>query len=169
MCLLIYLFRVPDRNMSPYLDDSFILAPCDGTIINIEEAQANMIKISIHLSIFDVHTQWYPVNGIIRKTIHNIDKSSLLSFLNKSKNNEKFTTIIQHTHGIVRIDQIAGQFGERIVNWSKSGKRYTKGALMGMIKFSSQVDILLPSYKVDILSNIDDNIIGKNTPIAKWI
>ena len=79
------------------------------------------------------------------------------------------STIIQNKRGIVRVDQIAGQFGQRIVNWSNTNNSVQKGQLMGMIKFSSQVDIFLPSYKIKLLSSMDDKIIGKITPIAKWV
>ena len=61
----------------------------------------------------------------------------------------------------MRVDQIAGQFGQRIVNWSNTNNSVKKGQLMGMIKFSSQVDIFFPSYKIKLLSSVDDKIIGK--------
>ena len=168
LCILVYLFRVPKRDL-PKLNETHILAPCDGTIIDIENTSNDMIKIKIHMNIFDVHVQWYPVEGIIRNVINKKGNFNPNTFFSKSKDNEKISTIIQHKRGIVRVDQIAGQFGQRIVNWSNTNNSVHKGQLMGMIKFSSQVDIFLPAYKVDLLSSVDDKIIGKITPIAKWL
>jgi phosphatidylserine decarboxylase len=168
LCVLIYLFRVPKREL-PNLDASYILAPCDGTILSIEESTNDMIKISIQIHITNVHTQWYPIDGVIRKTIYKKGSFSMTDFFSTSEKNEKITTLIQHENGIIRLDQIAGKFGQRIVNWSKQNSNIKRGQLMGMIKFSSQVDMFLPSYKVNLLLNENDNVIGKITPIAKWL
>ena len=69
LCVLIYLFRVPKREL-PKLNETYILAPCDGSIIDIEYTSNDMIKIKIQMNIFDVHVQWYPVEGIIRNVIN---------------------------------------------------------------------------------------------------
>ena len=79
------------------------------------------------------------------------------------------TTIIQNEHGVVRVDQIAGQVGRRIVNKSISNTYIKRGNLMGMIKLSSRVDIYLPVKKVKLFIHKNDTVTGKLTPIAKWI
>jgi phosphatidylserine decarboxylase len=173
LCLIIlgslcFFYRIPERSV-PVIDDSIILSPSDGTILKISETKDKMYKISVYLSIFDVHTQWYPTNGLVRNVIYKKGEFNLAHILEKSDYNEKMTTIIQHTKGMVRIDQIAGQIARRIVNWSTVNTEVTRGNLMGMIKLSSRVDIYLPIKKVKLFININDSMIGNTTPIAKWI
>ena len=88
LCVLIYLFRVPKREL-PKLNETYILAPCDGSIIDIEYTSNDMIKIKIQMNIFDVHVQWYPVEGIIRNVINKKGNFNPNTFFSKSKDNEK--------------------------------------------------------------------------------
>ena len=166
--MLCFFYRLPKRP-KPDFDDAIITSPSDGTILNISTTKEGLYKISIYLSIFNVHTQWYPVNGLIRNIIYKKGDFNLAHILEKSDFNEKMTTIIQNEHGIVRVDQIAGQVARRIVNKSISNTYIKRGNLMGMIKLSSRVDIYLPVKKVKLFVHKDDTVTGKLTPIAKWI
>lgn len=166
--MLCFFYRLPKR-AKPDFDDAIITSPSDGTILNISTTKEGLYKISIHLSILNVHTQWYPVNGLIRNIIYKKGEFNLAHILEKSDCNEKMTTIIQNEHGVVRVDQIAGQLARRIVNKSISNTYIKRGNLMGMIKLSSRVDIYLPVKKVKLFVHKDDTVTGKLTPIAKWI
>lgn len=166
--LLTYFYRLPKR-FKPDFNDSMITAPSDGTILKISKVKDGMTKITIYLSILNVHTQWYPVNGLIRNIIYKKGEFNLAHILEKSDFNERMSTIIQHKRGIVRVDQIAGQIARRIVNKSISNTYIKRGNLMGMIKLSSRVDIYLPTKKVKIFIQEGDTLLGKLTPIAKWI
>lgn len=166
--MLVFFYRLPSRS-KPSFDNRFITAPSDGKVLKITKTKDNMYKISIYLSIFDVHTQWYPVDGVIRNVIYKKGSFNLAHILEKSDYNERMTTIIQNKKGIVRVDQIAGQIARRIVNNSISNTYIKRGNLMGMIKLSSRVDIYLPSNKIELIVQPNERIIGKITPIAKWL
>lgn len=163
-----WFYRLPKRQ-KPKCDETTITSPCDGKITRISKTNDNMYKISIYLSIFDVHVQWYPVDGVVRNIIYKKGEFNLAHILEKSDFNEKMSTIIQNKYGVVRIDQIAGQVARRIVNWSISNTYVKKGHLMGMIKLSSRVDIFIPSKKTKLCIKEGDVVRGKITTIAKWI
>jgi phosphatidylserine decarboxylase len=164
---LIYFYRIPKR-LKPSFDESFITAPSDGKILNISKTKDEMYKITIYLSILDVHVQWYPVDGLIRNIMYRKGEFNLAHLLEKSDYNERMTTIIQNKKGIVRVDQIAGQVARRIVNKSISNTYVKRGNQMGMIKLSSRVDIYLPINKVKLFVQEGDKLTGKTTPIGKW-
>jgi phosphatidylserine decarboxylase len=154
--------------LKPSFDESFITSPCDGKVLSITETKDEMYKISIYLSVLDVHIQWYPVDGLIRNVMYRKGEFNLAHILEKSDYNERMTTIIQNKNGIVRVDQIAGQVARRIVNKSISNTYVKRGNRMGMIKLSSRVDIFLPVKKVKLFINEGDTVSGKTTPIGKW-
>lgn len=166
--MLAYFYRLPHRE-KPHFNDSIITAPSDGTVLKISETKDKMYKVTIYLSILNVHTQWYPVDGLIRNVVYKKGAFNLAHILEKSDYNERMSTVIQHKKGIVRVDQIAGQVARRIVNKSISNTFVRRGNLMGMIKLSSRVDIYLPIKKVKLFVQEGDKLLGKLTPIAKWI
>lgn len=168
MGCLIFFYRLPKRHL-PDFNKEIITAPTDGFILDIVRESNGLTRITIYLSIFDVHVQWYPTHGIIRNVIYKKGEFNLAHLLEKSKYNEKMSTIIQNEYGVVRVDQIAGQVARRITNWSISNTRVKRGSLLGMIKLSSRVDLYLPTKKVKILVNKETKITGKLTPIAKWL
>lgn len=165
---LIFFYRLPKRQLPDFKRD-IITAPTDGLILDIVKESNGLTRITIYLNIFDVHVQWYPTHGIVRNVIYKKGEFNLAHILEKSKYNEKMSTVIQNEYGVVRIDQIAGQVARRISNWSISNTRVKRGSLLGMIKLSSRVDMYLPTSKVKILVNTKTKITGKLTPIAKWL
>jgi phosphatidylserine decarboxylase len=166
---LMFFFRVPNRTLSLEINkNDYIISPCDGTILKIEE-EGNQIKIITFLSIFNVHVQWYPIDGYIKRLEHKNGEFNMANILEKSEYNEKFITEIENDKGIVKLDQVAGQIACRIVNKSVLNDYVKSGDYMGMIKFSSRVNIYLPKDKVELLVKENDKIFGKETLIAKWI
>jgi phosphatidylserine decarboxylase len=134
------------------------------------DSSNKLYKITIYLSIFDVHTQWFPVSGKITSITRKEGEFNLAHILEKSEYNERFTTIIQPNkiRGSVRIDQIAGQVARRIVNWSKKNTNVNRGDLLGMIKLSSRVDLYLPVNNVRLHVKKGDNVKGNETSIGTW-
>lgn len=120
LLLLIYFYRIPNRIIQNK-DDMNILSPSDGTIVKIIKHR-DYYKIIVFLSIFDVHIQWYPINGIITRTEYKPGKFNLAYILEKSDYNEKYITEIKNSYGQIRVDQIAGMVARRIVNNSKKSK-----------------------------------------------
>lgn len=169
LLVCLYLYRFPKRFVSKQLQSNEIISPCDGYITEISLTNNNLVKICISLNIMDVHIQWYPVNGIIKNIFHKEGQFNMKRLFSKSKYNEKLITILQNEYGVVRVDQIAGQFCHRIVNWSISNSHVSQGEPMGMIKFSSRVDVYLPNDKVKIICRQNDTVQGVYSSIAKWI
>jgi phosphatidylserine decarboxylase len=163
-----YFYRLPKR-LKPNFNDTIVTAPCDGRVSEISETNDGFYKICIVLNIFDVHIQWFPVDGVVKNLIYKKGSFNLAHILEKSNYNERLSTIIQSEYGVVRLDQIAGQVARRIVNWSISNSFVKRGNLMGMIKLSSRVDIYLPKHKVKLFVKLNDTLRGKQTAIAKWV
>lgn len=144
---LIYFFRDPNRTI-PEGDD--ILAPADGKIISIKEyfekeyLQQPAVEISIFMSPFDVHVNRFPVSGIVSYFKH-IDGGHLVAFHPKSSEKNEHTVIgIETDNYRILLKQIAGLFARRIVAPIKIGQFAHRGERFGMIKFGSQVDIIMP-------------------------
>ena len=165
--LLAHFHRLPKRPR-PRFDDNVITAPSDGTVISVTE-EDGMHHIAIYLAVTDVHVQWYPVDGVVRNVLYKRGTFNLAHILEKSKYNERMTTIIENPKGVVRVDQIAGQLARRVVNWSISNTYVKRGNLLGMIKLSSRVDLYIPSENTVVFVKPDDKLQGKLTPVAKWI
>ena len=150
-----YFFRNPDRDYTSDLikDPHGIVCPADGKIVDIvqdlENAKEYHKKISIFLSPLDVHVNWIPVAGTIKK-IDYVPGKFMFAFLPKSSElNEHNDIIIENKNGAkILVRQIAGTVARRIVCWAKQGDHVSAGQKFGMIKFSSRIDLFLPASSV---------------------
>lgn len=165
LCFLIYFYRVPNRPISILKDDT-IVSPCDGTVLDVFK-EHETYRIAVFLSIWNVHVQWYPVSGRVLNVHHKLGEFNPAFLLEKSKYNERCSTVIQHKYGQIQVDQIAGQVARRIVNRARVGAYVEQGQHMGMIKLSSRVDILVPST-TNVLVKQGDRVYGNITELAKW-
>ncbi|AZV45841.1 phosphatidylserine decarboxylase family protein [Nautilia sp. PV-1] len=142
----VFFFRNPER-VPEDTSKGAVISPSDGEIIEIVETKApltgeNMIKISIKLSLFDVHVQRSPIEGEItaKEYIHGLFLS--LSDKKASELNEQNRVLFSNASKVV-VNQIAGFITRRIVDFGKFG-RVSLGERYGMIMFGSQVDLYLP-------------------------
>jgi phosphatidylserine decarboxylase len=120
-----------------------ILSPCNGTVMEIEETENKKI-IRVFLSIFNVHLQRSPVDGVVKSVEHK-DGVFLMAMNPKAHLlNEQNIITIESPSGVFTVYQIAGFLARRCVSWVKAGDVLKKGDKIGMIKFSSQVDLHLP-------------------------
>ena len=125
--LVLNFFRSPSRRF-PYDSEGLVIAPADGTIVAIEEVVEHEIlhrpclQISIFMSIFNVHANWFPVNGTVKYVAHQ-DGRFMAAYLPKSSTeNERSTIIITTRNGVeVMARQIAGAIARRIVTYAKRG------------------------------------------------
>jgi phosphatidylserine decarboxylase len=149
---VIYFFRDPDR-VTP-LREGLIVAPADGKVSLIEKVRApaelglgdeERVRISIFLSVFDVHIQRAPIAGRIIRSLY-IPGSYLNAALDKaSEDNERRTIVIESGTGIkVAAVQIAGLVARRIVTFAAEGDSIGVGERFGLIRFGSRVDTYLP-------------------------
>jgi len=144
-----YFFRNPKRNI-PALQNA-ILSPADGKVIYVGECQEKRylqekaLKISIFMSIFDVHINRSPVSGKVLKTVYNpgeffvahLEKSSLL-------NEQNAIIMLTEDRFKILVVQIAGLVARRIVCYAKIGDLLKRGEILGLIRFGSRVDLYLP-------------------------
>lgn len=170
--LVLNFFRSPFRRF-PYDSEGLAIAPADGTIVAIEEVMENEIlhrpclQISIFMSVFNVHANWFPVNGTVKYVSHN-DGRFMAAYLPKSSiENERSAVVITTKNGVdVLARQIAGALARRIVTYAKVGDKCHVDDQMGFIKFGSRVDVFLP-VGTEVLVEMDQKVTGNQTPIAR--
>ena len=146
---LAYFFRNPKRRI-PNLQN-VILSPADGRIVHVGECDEDRflkektLKVSIFMSLFDVHLNRTPISGKVvernylpgRFHMANVEKSSLL--------NEQNAMLLESEDRFkILLVQIAGFVARRIVCYAKAGDLLRKGEIFGLIRFGSRVDLYLP-------------------------
>jgi phosphatidylserine decarboxylase len=102
------------------------------------------VRISIFLSVFDVHVNRYPVDGTVELVHYNKGKFLHAADEKASLDNEQSSIGMRGPHGRVLVRQIAGLIARRIVTDSKPGDRVAQGARLGLIRFGSRTDVFLP-------------------------
>ena len=170
--LILNFFRSPYRRF-PYDSEGLVIAPADGTIVAIEEVMENEIlhkqclQISIFMSIFNVHANWFPVNGTVKHVSHQNGRFMAAYLPTSSTEHERSAVVITTKQGVdVLARQIAGAMARRIVTYAKVGDSCHVDEQMGFIKFGSRVDVYLPVGS-EALVEMDQKVTGNQTPIAR--
>lgn len=130
--------------------DNEIICPCEGTILLIEDRH-DYYYIPIFLSVFNKHTQIYPVNGtVINRKYDHTGKFKIVMYLDKSADNEKkIHHIVMKSGAAISMTQLAGLLPRMITSSDKVPMVVNAGDHLGMIKFGSRVDLLLPKSAPD--------------------
>lgn len=141
-----FFFRNPRRDTP--VDESLVVAPADGRVVAVKkekagDAQSNTL-VSIFLSVFDVHVNRSPVSGTITRTEYRKGKFIIATRERASAENEQNIVTVENERVQVVFKQIAGVIARRIVFWKKEGDRVALGEAVGLIKFGSRTDLLLP-------------------------
>jgi len=156
LAFTIFFFRDPEREIGKN-----IVSPADGKVIKIEKIKdsdvGDSIKVSIFMSILDVHVNRMPMDGKILK-IERVEGKFFPAYSEESEKNEKNIILAETKIGKIKIIQIAGIFARRIVCYVKEGKNIAKGERIGMIKFGSRVDLILPKDKVRLRIRVNDKL-----------
>ena len=164
-----YFFRDPERVVP--IGDDILVSPADGLITNIteiKEGKKTYIKVSIFLSIFNVHIQRLPTSGEVTKVDY-IEGKFINATLDKaSDENERLKITIKNGNNLIYVTQIAGLIARRIVNYVKPNENINQGDRYGIIKFGSRVDIEFPN-NFKLLVNEGQQCIGGETIIAQDI
>ena len=162
-----YFFRDPERVVP--LGDDILVSPADGLITNISEykdGKKSYTKVSIFLSVFNVHIQRLPVSGQITK-IDYIEGKFINATLDKaSEENERLRLTLKSGSNVIYITQIAGLIARRIICYLKTNERVNQGERYGIIKFGSRVDIEFPN-SYNLMVSIGQQCIGGETIIAR--
>jgi phosphatidylserine decarboxylase len=136
-----FFFRDPAVEVTQ--EEGAILSPCNGTVMEVTEEDSEKV-VRVFLSIFSVHLQRSPVSGTVIDITHKDGKFLAAWDPQAHIENEQNIFKIQNEDGIYIVRQIAGLVARRCVSWAKSGDTLKTGDKIGMIKFSSQVDLYMP-------------------------
>lgn len=154
---LIYFYRFSSNNTN--YNDNIIISPAAGKITNICYDGKN-IHVSIFMSVFNNHTQIYPINGtVIDRYYDETGKFDIVVNKEKSRNNEKKIHTIKGNNGaIVTVTQIAGFIPRRITSSEKVPEIIRAGQYLGMIKLGSRIDLSFPGKLCDLKVKLNKKI-----------
>ncbi|MDN5294369.1 MAG: phosphatidylserine decarboxylase [Eubacteriales bacterium] len=165
-----FFFRNPRRTIPG--DESLIVSPADGTVMEVSRVYEDSFlkgeawKVSIFLSLFNVHLNRSPIAGEVKFRAYRPGKFLPAFKSHASEINEKNFVGIEKDGLRVLVTQITGLIARRIVCWVETGDRLEKGQLFGLIKFGSCTEIFLP-LDVEITVKPKDKVKGGETVIGR--
>lgn len=170
--LVVNFFRSPRRYFRGRRRNA-VVASADGKVVALEPvfedeyAKCEMMQVSVFMSIFNVHANWFPVDGDVVYSKHHSGRFMAAYLPKSSCENERSTVAIRTPEGqIVVVRQIAGAIARRIVTYAEPGIEASIDDHMGFIKFGSRVDIFLPMNS-DIKVRIGDKTVGGVSVVAR--
>ena len=170
--ILVNFFRCPIRLFGQDTE-RVVVAPADGKVVVVEETEESeyfldrRFMVSIFMSLVNVHANWYPVDGTIKKVSHQNGKFMKAWLPKASTDNERSTVVIETPEGVeILARQIAGAMARRIVTYAEPGEECYIDEHMGFIKFGSRVDLFLP-VGTEVLVKLGQHTVGNQTMIAK--
>ncbi|MCF8301645.1 MAG: phosphatidylserine decarboxylase family protein [Bacteroidales bacterium] len=170
--LVVRFFRIPVRNFGN--DDNHIISSADGKVVVIEETDdpeypgGKCRQISVFMSIFNIHINWFPINGKVKYIKYHPGKYLVAYHPKASMENEMNSVLVEGMNEKnVLVRQIAGAVARRIVCSAHEEDKAHQGHELGIIKFGSRVDMLLPlDAKVEV--KIGQKVKGGETLIATF-
>ena len=171
--IVLNFYRCPIRYYGSEDTEKIVVAPADGKIVVIEKVEENTyfhdrrLMISIFMSLFNVHANWFPVDGKV-KFVKHFDGNYHKAWLPKaSEENEHADIMITTPDGVdVLCRQIAGAVARRIVTYAKDGEDCYIDEHLGFIKLGSRVDVFLP-IGTEVCVKMGQATTGDLTVIAK--
>ena len=163
-----YFFRDPGRTIPT--EPGAVVAPADGHVVEIVEETFDSTpgrRISIFLSIWDVHVQRAPVAGKIARVEYRPGKFYAALRSSASEKNEQNVISIQTLGGTIVFKQIAGAIARRVICWKREGDNVALGERVGFIRFGSRVDIWMPA-EAQVLVRRGQKVKGGESLLAKW-
>ncbi len=168
--LVLLFFRNPHRSFDG--DAGIVLAAADGLVTGVDEIDDPAVgpgrhrRVVTFLSVFDIHVQRVPVAGEVIAASYRAGRKVAAFRQDAGEVNEQHLTVIRRPNGdLVGVRQIAGLLARRVVCYLKPGDQVHRGQAMGLIKFGSRVDLLVPaSYRV--LAARGDRLKNGATPVA---
>jgi len=170
--LIVNFFRSPKRDA--IIQDGAVVAPADGKVVTIEEVEEDeylktkCIQVSIFMSVFNVHINWFPIKGIVKYFRHHNGRFMAAYLPKSSTENERTTVVLENKEGTqILVRQVAGAMARRIVCYAEDEKPVAQGEQMGFIKFGSRVDIYFPlNSRIDV--KLEQKVTGRQTIIG-WL
>jgi phosphatidylserine decarboxylase len=165
---VLYFFRDPER--TPPADPEAVVSPADGHVVEITdedfEGRAGR-RISIFLSVWDVHVNRAPVAGRIRKVEYKPGRFFAALRARASTENEQNVIHLTTDRGDMVFKQIAGAIARRVLCWKAPGDSVGLGERVGMIRFGSRVDVWLPR-EAEIVAGKGKFVAGGASILARW-
>jgi phosphatidylserine decarboxylase len=164
-------FRYPEREVNK---GEHILSTADGRVVAIEEVNETeyfdekRLMVSIFMSPFNVHVNWYPFDGEIKYSKYHPGRFLIAHHPKSSELNECTSVVLEGKPGNnVLIRQVAGFLARRIICYARAGDKVKQGEEMGIIRFGSRVDFFLPlDAKVEV--KIGQKVVAQKTVIGRF-
>ena len=169
---VLYFFRNPERTAPA--DRAAVIAPADGTVIVVERVPetplgVEALKISIFMSVFNVHVNRVPFDGKVVDTFHHQGKFFNARDGRASCENERNGIVLEIAGGVrIAFVQIAGLIARRIISYPLIGDMLVRGERYGLIRFGSRVDVYLPA-DAEPLVKLGDKTVAGETVLARIV
>ena len=164
----LWFFRDPQRRIPQ--GPGLMVSPADGkvtSILRVTMPDGETQRMSIFLNVFNVHVNRSPVAGVLREVRY--QKGQYLNAMNPEsaeKNEQNLAVVVADEGYVVSFKQIAGLLARRIVFNPAPGTRLERGQRIGLIKFGSRVDVIMPG-NAQILVKVGDHVQGGSTVLAR--
>jgi len=169
---IVRFFRKPTRQI--LTDENTVYAPADGTVLVIEETDEpeyfkdKRIQVSVFMSVWNVHINWFPLKGVIKYFKYHPGKFLLARVPKSSTLNERTSVVIEDKkERKILVRQIAGIVARRIICYAKVANEVEQNSEMGFIRFGSRVDVFLP-LDAEIKVKLGDKTQGSQTVLATF-
>lgn len=166
----IYFFRNPSRSM-PY-DPNILYSPADGTVMAVEDIYDDeylnepATKVTVFLSVFNVHVNRSPIDGKIKYQRYTCGQFVPAYKKSASFENERHAIGLDNGRMRILVTQVAGLLARRIVSWVTLGHQMKQGECYGMIKFGSSTELVVPK-NVEITVKKGDTVVGGITVMGR--
>jgi phosphatidylserine decarboxylase len=165
----LWFFRDPERRIPA--EPGEVVSPADGKVTAVERVSIDGVprtRLSIFLNVFDVHVNRSPISGVVKTIEYRRGKFGNAMGAASSDANEQNIVTVEGDGQTVIFKQIAGLLARRIVFTPKVGDFLQRGQRVGMIKFSSRVDVVLGG-QVDLAVKVGDRVKGGSTLLGKFV
>jgi phosphatidylserine decarboxylase len=163
-----YFFRDPQRTIPT--EPGILVSPADGHVVEIVDELLDSVmghRVSIFLSIWDVHVQRAPAAGRIADVVYVPGLFYAAWRSDASRENEQNIIYIHTPNGNVIFKQIAGAIARRVICWKREGEEISLGQRVGLIRFGSRVDVWLP-LDTEVTVKRGQKVKGGESILAKW-
>ena len=171
MAFITYFFRVPNRTAPDALNNRLVTSVADGKVVIVEKVfekeflKKECIQVSVYMDFFDVHCNFWPINGRVVYYQYHPGKYLLAFHPKSSEKNEHASSCLENEYGQVLFKQIAGTFARRIVAYSEPGNMENRGDQCGVIKFGSRIDHFIP-LDAEIKVKVGDKVKAVESVLA---
>lgn len=163
----LWFFRDPERTIPT--GEGLVVSPADGKVTDVSSTQLNGVpctRISIFLSVVDVHVNRSPINGVIKSAVYKKGQFGNAMAATSADDNEQNIVTMEGEGMTVVFKQIAGLLARRIVFNHKPGEKLLRGQRVGLIKFGSRTDVIFPQ-PAEIAVKLGDRVQGGSSILAK--